>query len=277
VSAAWRGWLAWLADPWVGSTRALALVRIGLPPLVWTKFGGDWLLFKHADGLGVATSVLLFAGTVALFFGAFSRAAAAVAATGLGIVYFHYGIAAGNGAVAHHHVYLLWVTLAVMALTPCGGSYSVDRWLAVRRAERAGAAPPPEAGPLWAVRLILFQVSMVYLWGAYDKTSLMFLSGMRLEQIAMNFYFGSDAPLGRSFQVAMQAGAVATVLLEYALAVGLWSRRWRRWLVPVGLAFHAVIYWTVPVATFSATMAVLYLLFLDPDAVHRTIAELQRT
>ena len=48
-----------------------------------------------------------------------------------------------------------------------------------------------------------------------------------------------------------------------------------RYLLLPGLAFHAVIYCTLPVYTFSATMVVLYLAYFDPDDVHGFIDRLQ--
>ena len=69
--------------------------------------------------------------------------------------------------------------------------------------------------------------------------------------------------------------AFAVVALEYCLAFGLPFRRTRRYLVLPGLAFHAIIYVTLPVYTFSATMALLYLAYFDADAVDRVIARLQ--
>ena len=48
-------------------------------------------------------------------------------------------------------------------------------------------------------------------------------------------------------------------------------------LVLPGLAFHAIIYVTLPVYTFSATMALLYLAYFDADAVDKVIARLQGT
>jgi hypothetical protein len=40
---------------------------------------------------------------------------------------------------------------------------------------------------------------------------------------------------------------------EYSLAFGLFFRPLRKWLVPAGSLFHAIIFVTLPVPTLSAT------------------------
>jgi hypothetical protein len=81
-------------------------------------------------------------------------------------------------------------------------------------------------------------------------------------------YFGSDFPRSPLFHAAMVFLAWATVVLEYLLAFGLFVPRLQGPLLLAGFLFHAIIYITLPVATFSVTMWVLYLAFLDPDRVH---------
>ena len=65
--------------------------------------------------------------------------------------------------------------------------------------------------------------------------------------------------------------AVTVVVVEYFLAVAIFVRRWRAYVLPIGLALHAAFYVLLPVSTYSATMMVLYLALLDPDEVHRFI------
>jgi hypothetical protein len=161
------------------------------------------------------------------------------------------------------------------AFTPCGRSYSLDRWLAVRRAERAAKEPPAERGNVWGLRLVALQVCLVYFFAAYDKSNLAFLSGERMEHYLMWYYLGSHYPGWPGFHSLMMIASVFTVALEYALAFGLLVPRARRWLVPAGLALHASFYVILPVATYSLTMVTLYLALFDPDAVHRVLDRMQ--
>jgi len=117
-------------------------------------------------------------------------------------------------------------------------------------------------------------VSLVYFWSAYDKTSLGFLGGDRLEFIVLWLFFGSTHPAIPGFHLLMTLLAVGTVALEYALAIGMLLPATRRWLAVPGLVLHGVFYVLLPMSTFTATMWCLYLAYLDADTVDDVIATL---
>lgn len=266
--------LRWAVDS-EGSSRSSALIRIGLALLVWTRFSEELLLFKHLSWAGLAFSLSYFFWTTAMLVGLASRLSALAVGAHVFVLYFYGGYVQGNEPWTHHHVYLLGMASALCALTPCGRSYSLDRWRALRRAEKTGVAAPPERGNLLGLRLIALQLCLMYFWTAWDKTHWGFLGGERLEQYAMNFYFGSVYPQWPGFGTLMIIMAWIVVLLEYALAFGLLFRRTRRWLVWAGLALHASFYVLLPVLTFSLTVVLLYLAFFDADDVHDVIERLE--
>ncbi|CDX20768.1 conserved membrane hypothetical protein [Mesorhizobium plurifarium] len=282
--ADWRNWRsasAWAARfvGWAveteGSSRSSALIRIGLAMLFWSRWAGELLLYMDRSPAGLFLAANFFVATALLFIGYHSRAAAVWAgAVGLAM-YYYFGFQLGREPWTHHHTYLLAVAALLIALTPCGRSYSLDRYLAVMHAERMGGPPPAERGNLWGLRLIVVQLSVLYFFAAFDKSNHAFLSGARLEQIFLWYYAGSDYPAGLAWPATM--ASVAVVALEYCLALGLPFRRSRRFLVVPGLAFHAILYLTLPVYTFSATMALLYLAYFDTDAVDEVIARLHGT
>jgi hypothetical protein len=80
---------------------------------------------------------------------------------------------------------------------------------------------------------------------------------------------------GRALEPLISLGAILAVLsiivvvVEYFLAFAIFVRRWQMFVLPLGLALHAAFYMLLPVNTYSATVMVLYLALLDPDAVHR--------
>ncbi|RWA66117.1 MAG: hypothetical protein EOQ28_28580 [Mesorhizobium sp.] len=280
--ADWPGWrlmhafaarfVAWAVET-EGSSRSSALVRIGLAMLFWSRWAGELLLYRDQSPVGLLLAASFFVATVLLFVGYHSRIAA-VWTGSIGLeMYSYFGHQLGREPWTHHHTYLLAVAALLIALTPCGRSYSLDRYLAVTRAERAGLPPPAERGNLWGLRLIVVQLSVLYFFAAFDKTNHAFLSGARIEAIFLWYYAGSDYPAGLAWLAAIVSSAV--VALEYCLAFGLPFRAARRYLVLPGLAFHAIIYVTLPVYTFSATMALLYLAYFDADAVGKVIARLQ--
>jgi len=241
--------------------------------LFWSRWAGELLLYMDPSPIGLFLAANFFVATALLFVGYRSRFAALwTGAVGLAM-YYYFGFQLGREPWTHHHVYLLAVAALLIALTPCGRSYSLDRYLVVTRAERAGVAPPPERGNQWGLRLIVVQLSVLYFFAAFDKTTYAFLSGARLEAMFLWFYAGSDYPAGLAWLARIVS--LAVVVLEYSLAFGLPFRRTRRFLVLPGLAFHAIIYVTLPVYTFSATMALLYLAYFDADAVDRVVTRLQ--
>ncbi len=257
-----------------GSTRAISLVRVGLALVCWARFCNDFSLYHDRSWVWAALGASIYLSSTLLLVGWRSRLAALwTALTIVGMVLI-LGVRGRHYALVHHHVSLLMIAVGLLALTPCGGSFSVDRWLALRRAERAGAPPPAERGALWGTWLIALQVSALYLWTAIDKSQIGWFGGERIQQIYMYFYVGSDLPQSSLFVPLCAAAGVATILFEYLLAVGLWVRRWQGWLIPAALAFHGLIYFTLPVSTFTATMFVLYLCFLDPERVHALIDRL---
>ena len=262
----------WAVDT-EGSSRSSALIRIGLAMLFWSRWAGELLLYRDQSPIGLFLAANFFVATMLLFLGYHSRIAAVWAGSVGLAMYYYFGFQLGREPWTHHHTYLLAVAALLIALTPCGRSYSLDRYLAVMRAERMGVAPPAERGNLWGLRLIVVQLSVLYFFTALDKTSYAFLSGARLEAIFLWYYAGSDYPAGLAWLATIVS--LAVVVLEYGLAFGLPFRATRRYLVLPGLAFHAIIYLALPVYTFSATMALLYLAYFDADAVDKVIARLQ--
>ena len=208
----------WAVDT-QGSSRSSALIRIGLAMLFWSRWAGELLLYRDQSPIGLFLAANFFVATVLLFVGYHSR----VAAVWTGLVglamYYYFGFQLGREPWTHHHAYLLAVAALLIALTPCGRSYSLDRYLAVMRAERTGVAPPAERGNLWGLRLIVLQLSVLYFFTAFDKSSYAFLSGARIEAIFLWYYAGSDYPAGLAWLAMIVS--VAVVALEYCLAFGL--------------------------------------------------------
>lgn len=251
-----------------GPTHACAFLRIGLALNVWACWSRRLLLFEQLTLPRAAIALAFFVCSTAFLLGWHTRIAAFGLALVASAIYYYMGGTLHIDAFHHHHTYILVMGLWFVALTPCGRSLSLDRWFALRRAERTGTPPPPEWGPLWAMHLIALQVTVVYLGSAFDKSHEGFLRGVRHEHLLHFLYLGSDtlpqSPLVTFVLLAMGTG---TVILEYALAIGLWVPRLRAPLIVVGLAFHGVLYVLLPLSTFSTTMAVLYLAYLPAETV----------
>ena len=255
-----------------GSTLTAAILRIGLVLLLWARYASEIHPMRHVledPWQWWALAAAFYGITPLMLVGLWSRVTTGLTGALLLWMYYGFGVEGGHEPWTHHHTYALMVPVVLLALTPCGNSLSLDRWLAQRRGQDLA-----QTGDSWALRLIAWQVSMIYLWGAYDKCRAAYLGGDRLEQVAGFLYLGSDYPEGPWLHLVMVVSAWGSVLLEYALAVLPFFARTRVPILLAGVLFHAVIYWTMPVGTFSLTMILLYLAYFPPDAVGRVVRRL---
>ncbi|MCO4748030.1 MAG: HTTM domain-containing protein [Proteobacteria bacterium] len=257
-----------------GSTRPAGLVRILLALLLWARFAVEFAPYHNVAQRFPVLALLFWISTPLMLIGFRAQLSTLLAGLTLCGAVFYAGVAHGHEHYVHHHVYMLAASTLWLGVAPCGGSYSVDRWLSVRRARRDGVEPPPERGPQWGVTVVLIQLSACYFWSAYDKSTPAFLSGARLTQILVTKYGTSDIPFA-GFEWLCQIGAWATVLGEFGLAAGVLFKRLAWLVVPAGLLMHALFFLALPVSTFSLTCMALYLLVVDPDDVHAFLDAIQ--
>lgn len=276
ISTASRGlteFMHWGADA-RGSTRPLGLMRIGLAIIVFARFGNEVSLYQGGSLSFVLLGLAFFVLTSMMFVGYMAEAACAGVALTLMTMHFYMGHVSGYPGWASHHIYILVVSVSLLALSPCGRSFSWDRYRALAQARDAKNIPP-EYGDLWPQRLIALQLAALYFWTAVEKTNWLFLSGQRLEHAFTWAYTGRALEPLISLGAILPVLAVIVVVMEYFLAFAIFVRRWQAIVLPMGLALHAAFYVLLPVNTYSATMMVLYLALLDPDAVHRFLDRIQ--
>ncbi len=246
---------------WEGPTHQIGLLRFALGAIVLAEYAGRHTAFRHHEPGELLFALTLVVSAACMAAGLLSRLSTAVCALCLVYGYHWVGVHLDQKEpFVHAHTYILMASVVFLALMPTGRSFSVDRWWALRRGRG-----PPQWGPLWPLALIRLQLALVYFWGAVDKTNIAFLSGSRLRQMYA-FYYGSHEGVRLpGFDELMVLAGAGTVALEYGLAFGLWFAPARRWLVPAGILFHAAIYLSFPVGTFSITSCVLYLAFVRPE------------
>ncbi|TPV94727.1 MAG: hypothetical protein B7733_13850 [Myxococcales bacterium FL481] len=254
------------------STRTSAMLRILIVFVLWTRWGDELLMYHEATWGWRALTGSFFVFTSLMLVGLWSRLSGLIVAAIVGSLVFYRGVHLGHEPWTHHHTYFLAYATILIALAPIGRSLSVDRWLALKREQRGGPPAPPERANIWALRLLCLQVCTMYLWSAIDKTNAGFLSGTRMAGYFLEFYI-IDYP-GAWFDVLCLVLGVSTVVLEYALAVGLLFDRTRLFVMVPGIVMHGVFYALLPVKTFTATVWVAYLACLDPDAVERALARM---
>jgi len=124
-------------------------------------------------------------------------------------------------------------------------------------------------GPMWPIRLIQFQLAMIYGINAIAKTTPGYLSGealMGMSQSLPNFLVDLSSgyvPMG-FLRIPVRVAAVLSVATEYGLALGFWFRRTRLATAAVGVAFHLVLKTIVRIHMLDWTSMFLYLAFLLP-------------
>ena len=255
-----------------GSTRALGLMRLGTGLLLWARFGREMMPLRELAPDRVLLSLAFYLFSTAMVVGVATPVTVPLMAVVMGVMVIGYG---GYGTVddwGHHHTTMHMLAVWWLALTPSGRSFSVDRWWALRQAEKRGQPAPEEKGPQWAVVLLGLQVCTLYLWSLVDKLDNGFYTGVQLEQLGMQYYFGADPPDGLG--PLYKALAWSVLLLELVLPFGLWVRRLQPVMFALGITMHLAFYVLIPVQTFTLQMILLYLAFLDPEAAHRSIDRL---
>ncbi len=185
-------------------------------------------------------------------FGIATRVALPIATAIYAWLYF------GSQLDSYQHHYLVSIVLALACFVP---------W-----------QRPPDAGPdtrvrSWALRLILVELGIMYLWAAISKLDPVWLDGTTLSaQIGGSLRSMIESTVG--FHVA----ASLVVVVEITLAFAVWIKP--GWLVaaPLGVMFHLGIIATgFEIGLFAYIMLALYLLVI-PDrvwvAIGRPIVEL---
>jgi hypothetical protein len=252
-----------------GSTRAAALVRMGLALVAWSRLAGGMMPMQNTSPERLLLGAWFYVSSLALFVGWRSQLAAFLLGAQILTLRIHYGFTEHVEPWTHHHIHALGLATMALSFTPCGRSYSVDRWLALRRGN-----PPPERGSMLGMHLIVVLLSSIYLWGTYSKGTWAFVRGDRMAQILQTVLLGSD-PLSPVANALVHVASWGTLFLEPFLAVALWVPRLKVPAILVGIAFHLGIYYLLPVTVFTATTILLFLAALDPDEVHAFLDRLQ--
>ncbi len=195
------------------------------------------------------------AAAVGLTLGWRTRAASVLYYLGL-LAIHHRNVATASGA----DVLLMSLAFCLM-LSPCGAAYSLD----ARRAARSRGGTP--ADPLiipWAQRLIQIQIAGLYLVTALLKVNgATWLDGTALHYVLCNREVGRfDLSALAGYPVLVNLLTYGGLAVELSLAVFLWSRPARRWVIPAGLGLHLGIFFLVNIPIFGELASAGYLVFL---------------
>jgi hypothetical protein len=261
-----------LVTAWAATLAPDALAFLGPDGILPTpppRLPGEWGLL-HGAGAGapavVAVLVATLVGGVALTLGLFSRVAAVVVLVGVVSLQQRNPLVLNSGD-------LLIRTLAFLcALGPTGAALSLDRWRAVRRTGE-DFWRSPERAP-WALRLIQVQLSVGYLAAALRKVATEPWRDGTAVAYALRTSDFARLPVPGWLTHSVLATEVltfSTVVLELSLAVLVWNRAARPYVLSLGVALHLGIDYALVVGFFGLAILVAYVAFVPPDTADRLL------
>ena len=285
-----RAWTRFWFEPQPTSTLALVRIAFGLvmvgwcvslAPVLFSVFGREGVLTAQprtreagratwgllglfpSNAAVVALFAITLAASVCLVLGYRTRLAAVLVF--LGVLSFErrnpWVFDSGDG--------LLRIIAFYLALAPAGASLSLDR---LRRAREWFWESPLRAP--WALRLMQVQLSIVYLATVWAKTRGTAWNDGTAVSFALRIKDLERLPVPHELTTSVLASNVmtyGTLAIELAIAILVWNRRARPWVLGAGVALHIGIAYSIKVGFFSLAMFVLYLAFLPPDTASRLI------
>jgi hypothetical protein len=161
---------------------------------------------------------------------------------------------------------IITIVALILALSCCGAALSLDQ----RR--RTGSFWSAQTLAPWPIRLLQVQVTLIYLVSVQAKLS----GGKSWADGSAVFYAwrtdGRWALLSTPEWLSANAILVnaltwGTLVIELAIAVLVWNRRWRFWVLAAGVVMHVTMMLNMNVGFFSVAMFVLYLAFVPAETV----------
>ena len=287
LNQAVAAWQRFWFEPQETSTLALFRIAFGLVALGWTaSLGPNLAAFYGPHGIvphqlpdgpgawgvldlwhGSAAVVVLFVLTLvaaaALTVGLFSRFAALL--LWIGIVSFEHR----NSLISNSGDGLVRNLAFFCVLAPSGEALSLDRLLKTREHfwEFPTRAP-------WALRLVQLQISIGYLTAVWDKSgNTLWRAGtavsysLRIQDIHR---FATPSFITHSV-VITELFTYGTIVTELSLAILIWNRKLRPWVLLVGVLLHLSIDFWILVGFFSYAMFCGYIAFTPPETAARWI------
>lgn len=156
---------------------------------------------------------------------------------------------------------------------PMGAAFTLPGWL--RDRDQAWTFPDR---PAWPLRLVQIQLSLGYLFSAWAKVQ----GDTWTDGTAVGYALRIGDLVRFPVPGALLDNLVVVNLLTYgtlaselALAVLIWNRRLRPWLLIAGVGLHVGIHLTLEVGFFSWGMLVGYLAFVPAEALERLASQVR--
>ncbi len=183
-----------------------------------------------------------------------------------------------------NHPYFFLLVLFILLFSPADDALSIRSiFRAVKNRQPIAASLLGSQQPLAFQRLIQVEVCIVYLFAAFHKLNMGYLSGLVLNYYLVDFSsFGRPGIVFKAlfldpFLTSMENFVLSeqtliilsalTVVFEFGLPLALWFRKTRSMAIILGIGFHLGIFFGMDILNFSLAMIATYLLFLDPETL----------
>lgn len=170
---------------------------------------------------------------------------------------------------------LMRVITFFLILSPCGHSLSLDSLIGRTHT----SFHRPKHWPIWSLRLIQIQISLLYLSSLVVKLSgETWLSGTAVYYITrLDHLAFSSVPWILDNKITLAFLSWITLGIDFLLGAMIWKEKWRKQVILIGLAFHLSILYVTGISFGSVIMMILLLSFYSPVELQRFIQKIQST
>jgi hypothetical protein len=285
IGAAWsRFWFT----PVETSTLALFRIAVGLVVLSWTLalapslyafYSRDGILPTYPDYEGTlawgllewfpgnaAVTILYFAlllASICVLVGFATRIATLI------VFVCMVSFAHRNPWVLNSGDLLVQLLVFYLLLAPAGDGLSVDRWL-----KRDRQFWEFSRRSIWPLRLVQVQVSILYITAVWDKVRGSTWNDGTAVSYALRIGDLERFPVPgfvTDSLILANLMTFGTLAIEFALAILVWNRVLRPWVLLLGVFLHLGIDYGVRVGFFSWAVFVAYVAFIPPDSARSFI------
>jgi hypothetical protein len=162
----------------------------------------------------------------------------------------------------------LRITGFFLIFAPAGAALSLDRVIRLRNKQEG---PEVEPRAPWAQRMIQLQLSLLYLTSFWWKLKgHAWLNGTALYYVIhLHEIRRFPLPSWLLNTAMLKFGGWLTLALEFSLGILIWVRRFRYYLLLLGVLFHLCIEYALNIPMFQWDVLSAYVLFVEPRDLKR--------
>lgn len=163
----------------------------------------------------------------------------------------------------------------LLVFSPCGHSLSIDSLLSRYYPSFKRA----KTWPVWSLRLIQIQLSVVYLWTVWHKLKgNAWLDGTAVYYATrLEFLTNSTIPFILNSVFIMKILTWGTLLVEFSLGTLIWIKKFRKPVIIIGVFFHLGIEYVMSIPFFELFMIAALMNFFTPEEMHAFVTRLKHT